>query len=76
MRNKSFLPSFTTIPIVPISIGRKTGEGTGQGLSLSYYIVKAPGGVLPIDIGTIGMKVKTEEGEGTEFIIQLPMYQT
>ena len=41
-----------------------------------YDIVKSHGGVLPIDIGTIGMKVKTEEGEGTEFIIQLPIYQT
>ncbi len=33
------------------------------GLSLSYDIVKAHGGEI---------KVETKEGEGTEFIIQLP----
>ena len=56
---------FTTIPI---AIGT-TGQGTGLGLSLSYDIVKAHGGV-PI---AIGMKVETKEGEGAEFIIQLPL---
>ena len=55
---------FTTIPI---AIGT-TGQGTGLGLSLSYDIVKAHGGV-PI---TIGMKVETMEEEGSEFIISLP----
>jgi len=40
-----------------------TGQVTGLGLSLSYDIVKAHGGEL---------KVETKEGEGTEFIIQLP----
>jgi signal transduction histidine kinase len=45
-----------------------TGQGTGLGLSLNYDIVKAHGGV-PI---AIGMKVETKEGEGSEFIIQLP----
>jgi len=34
------------------------------GLSLAYDIVKAHGGEL---------KVKTKEGEGSEFIIQLPV---
>jgi two-component system, NtrC family, sensor kinase len=34
------------------------------GLSLSYDIVKAHGGEL---------KVKTREGEGAEFIINLPL---
>ena len=38
--------------------------GTGLGLSLSYDIVRAHGGEL---------KVETKEGEGTEFIIQLPV---
>jgi len=38
------------------------------GLSLSYDIMKAHGGV-PI---AIGIKVETKEGEGAEFIIQLP----
>ena len=41
-----------------------TGEGTALGLSLSYDIVKAHGGAL---------KVETREGEGSEFIIQLPV---
>ena len=34
------------------------------GLSLSYDIVKAHGGEI---------KVETKEGEGSEFIIQLPV---
>lgn len=36
----------------------------GRGLSLMYDIVKAHGGEL---------KVETKEGEGSEFIIQLPV---
>jgi signal transduction histidine kinase len=40
------------------------GQGTGLGLSLSYDIVKAHGGEL---------KVETEEGKGSEFIIVLPV---
>ena len=43
---------------------KPTGQGTGLGLSLSYDIVKAHGGEL---------KVETKEGEGSEFIIQLPV---
>ncbi|HEY6438302.1 MAG TPA: hypothetical protein VIY47_17070 [Ignavibacteriaceae bacterium] len=42
-----------------------------MGLSWAYDIVKALGGVLPIAIGTIGMKVDTKEGVGSEFIIRL-----
>ena len=41
----------------------------GLGLSLSYNIIKAHGGV-PI---AIGIKVETKEAEGAEFIIQLPL---
>ncbi len=37
---------------------------TGLGLSLSYDIVKAHGGEI---------RVETNEGEGTDFIIQLPL---
>ncbi len=48
----------------PFFTTKPTGEGTGLGLSLSYDIVKAHGGEL---------KVETKEGEGTEFIIQLPV---
>jgi two-component system, NtrC family, sensor kinase len=52
---KIFQPFFTTKP---------TGQGTGLGLSLSYDIVKAHGGVL---------KVETKEGKGSDFIISLPI---
>ncbi len=55
IKEKIFQPFFTTKP---------TGQGTGLGLSLSYDIVKAHGGVL---------KVETKEGEGSEFVIQLPV---
>ncbi len=48
----------------PFFTTKPTGQGTGLGLSLSYDIVKAHGGEI---------KVETKEGEGTEFIIQLPV---
>ncbi len=48
----------------PFFTTKPTGQGTGLGLSLSYDIVKAHGGEL---------KVETKEGEGTIFIIQLPI---
>ena len=48
----------------PFFTTKPTGQGTGLGLSLSYDIVKAHGGEL---------KVETKEGEGTEFVIQLPI---
>jgi len=48
----------------PFFTTKPTGQGTGLGLSLSYDIVKAHGGDL---------NVETKEGEGTEFIIQLPV---
>jgi len=47
----------------PFFTTKPTGQGTGLGLSLAYDIVKAHGGEL---------KVKTKQGEGSEFIIQLP----
>jgi len=47
----------------PFFTTKPTGQGTGLGLSLSYDIVKAHGGEL---------KVETTEGEGSEFVIQLP----
>jgi len=48
----------------PFFTTKPTGEGTGLGLSLSYDIItKGHGGAL---------KVETKEGEGSEFIIQLP----
>jgi signal transduction histidine kinase len=48
----------------PFFTTKPTGQGTGLGLSLSYDIVKAHGGEL---------NVKTKEGEGSEFIISLPL---
>ncbi|MBP6680824.1 MAG: hypothetical protein KA166_06505, partial [Saprospiraceae bacterium] len=48
----------------PFFTTKPTGQGTGLGLSLSYDIVKAHAGEL---------KVETKEGEGTTFIIQLPI---
>ena len=48
----------------PFFTTKPTGQGTGLGLSLSYDIVKAHGGEL---------RVETKEGEGAEFIIQLPV---
>jgi signal transduction histidine kinase len=47
----------------PFFTTKPTGEGTGLGLSLSYDIIKAHGGQI---------KVETDEGKGTKFIIQLP----
>jgi signal transduction histidine kinase len=47
----------------PFFTTKPTGQGTGLGLSLSYDIIKAHGGEL---------RVETKEGEGSEFIIQLP----
>jgi two-component system NtrC family sensor kinase len=48
----------------PFFTTKPTGQGTGLGLSLSYDIITKEHG------GTI--RVETEEGEGAEFIIQLP----
>jgi len=48
----------------PFFTTKPTGQGTGLGLSLAYDTIKAHGGEI---------KVKTKEGEGSEFIVQLPM---
>jgi signal transduction histidine kinase len=48
----------------PFFTTKPTGQGTGLGLSLSYDIIKAHCGEI---------KVESKEGEGTEFIIQLPI---
>ena len=48
----------------PFFTTKPTGQGTGLGLSLSYDIIKAHRGEI---------KVNSEDGEFTEFIIQLPI---
>jgi signal transduction histidine kinase len=51
----------------PFFTTKPAGEGTGLGLSLSYDIItKAHNGQLKVD---------TNEGEGAEFIIELPIHQ-
>jgi signal transduction histidine kinase/coenzyme F420-reducing hydrogenase delta subunit len=51
----------------PFFTTKPTGQGTGLGLSLAYDIIKSHGGEL---------KVETKEGEGAQFIIQLPVETT
>jgi signal transduction histidine kinase len=48
----------------PFFTTKPTGQGTGLGLSLAYDIIKAHDGEI---------KVETKEGEGTVFILQLPV---
>ena len=48
----------------PFFTTKPTGQGTGLGLSLAYDIVKTHGGEI---------KVETKEGEGAEFVVQLPV---
>ena len=47
----------------PFFTTKPTGQGPGLGLSLAYDIVAAHGGEI---------KVETQEGKGSQFIIQLP----
>ena len=48
----------------PFFTTKPTGEGTGLGLSLTYEIIKAHDGEL---------KVTSEEGNFSEFVIELPL---
>jgi signal transduction histidine kinase len=48
----------------PFFTTKPTGKGTGLGLSLSYDIVKAHGGTI---------SVNSQVGQGTVFIIKLPI---
>jgi len=47
----------------PFFTTKPTGVGTGLGLSLSYDIIRAHGGEIKVD---------SKEGEGAEFIIEVP----
>jgi signal transduction histidine kinase len=57
-------PSIKEKIFQPFFTTKPTGQGTGLGLSLSYDIIKAHGGEI---------QVETKEGEGSAFIIQLPV---
>jgi two-component system, NtrC family, sensor kinase len=48
----------------PFFTTKPTGQGTGLGLSLAYDIIKAHGGETVVD---------SKEGEGTVFVVQLPV---
>ncbi len=48
----------------PFFTNKPTGQGTGLGLSLSYDIIKAHGGEI---------RVESTDGEGSLFIIQIPV---
>jgi signal transduction histidine kinase len=48
----------------PFFTTKPAGQGTGLGLSLAYDTVRAHNGEI---------KVETKEGEGSEFVIQLPV---
>jgi signal transduction histidine kinase len=48
----------------PFFTTKPTGQGTGLGLSLSYDIIKAHRGEL---------RVETKEGEGSIFLVELPV---
>ncbi len=61
---KNFQPPSDRVIRVDFFTTKPTGQGTRLGLSLSYDIVKAHGGEL---------KVETKEGEGSEFVILLPV---
>ena len=56
VREKIFEPFFTTKP---------TGQGTGLGLSISHDII-----IVQEHKGEI--RVETEDGEFTEFVVRLP----
>ncbi|MBI4241138.1 MAG: response regulator, partial [Candidatus Rokubacteria bacterium] len=50
----------------PFFTTKKEGDGTGLGLSLCYGIIQQHGGSI---------RVESRPGEGTEFIIELPVVQ-
>ena len=67
LKRAVLLPTSPFVPrtsIQPFFTTKPTGQETGLGLSLSYDIIKAHGGEIKVD---------SRQGEGSEFIIQLPV---
>jgi len=50
----------------PFFTTKEVGKGTGQGLAISHTVVEKHGGTITFE---------TAEGEGTTFIIRLPLYE-
>ena len=48
----------------PFFTTKPPGQGTGLGLSLTYDVIKAHGGTI---------KIETKEGEGSAFVVELPV---
>jgi PAS domain S-box-containing protein len=51
----------------PFFTTKEVGKGTGQGLAISHTVVEKHGGTITFE---------TAEGEGTTFIIRLPLHET
>jgi PAS domain S-box-containing protein len=51
----------------PFFTTKRVGKGTGQGLAISHTVVEKHGGTITFE---------TAEGEGTTFIIRLPLQET
>jgi PAS domain S-box-containing protein len=51
----------------PFFTTKEVGKGTGQGLAISHSVVQKHGGTITFE---------TAEGEGTTFIIKLPLHET
>ena len=52
----------------PFFTTKEVGKGTGLGLSISYQIItECHGGIL---------SCRSDPGQGTEFVIEIPQYQT
>ena len=51
----------------PFFTTKRVGKRTGQGLAISYAVVEKHGGTITFE---------TADGEGTTFIIRLPLQET
>ncbi len=73
MRNKKFQPPSDLVIRAGFFTTKPTAQGTGLGLSLSYDIVKAHGGELKVETKEARPGDPVGRGEGSSFIIQLPI---